>query len=232
VSLFQEILIAFGGNATLLVVLGFLARSLIQTLLAKDIKKFEADLQSTATAQLERLKADLKSQGDISIEQLKSRLQQATIEHQVRFAKLHERRAEVIAEMYEHLVDAEQEGRGFASVESYMTGTDEQKEARQKVQKTMYELLLLVEKRQIYLPLQMCASLKGHLEKMSNYVYASGAYGAFRAVGSEKQIEQAQVLDAACKAFEQEIPAARRALEDEFRSILDVEKSPPPGSAT
>ena len=66
-SLFQEILIAFGGNATLLVVLGFLARSLIQTLLAKDIKKFEADLQSTASAQLERLRSDLKSQGDSSI---------------------------------------------------------------------------------------------------------------------------------------------------------------------
>jgi len=167
-----------------------------------------------------------------SIEQLKSRLQQATIEHQVRFAKLHERRAEVIAEVYEHLVDAEQEGRRFASVESYMTGTDEQRGARQKVQKTMYELSLLVEKRQIYLPLQMCASLKVHLEKMSNYVFSGGSYGAFRAVEPERRIEQAQALDAASKAFEQEIPAARRALEDEFRRILDVDKSSSPGSAT
>jgi hypothetical protein len=60
-SAFQEILIAFGGNAVLLIVLGFLARSLIQTWLAKDVKKFETDLQSTATSQLERLRSDLKA---------------------------------------------------------------------------------------------------------------------------------------------------------------------------
>jgi hypothetical protein len=231
-SIFQELLVAFGGNAALLIVLAFLARSLIQTWLAKDVKKFETDLQTAATFQLERHKSDLKAQGDTSIEQLKSRLQQATIEHQVRFAKLHEKRAEVIAQVYERLVDAEQEGKQFTTVESYMAGTDEQTKARQKVQSTMYELSLLIEKRHIYLPAQMCASLKGHLDDMSNHIFGAGSYGAFKAFTPEKQIEQENVLSAACKAFAQEIPAARRALEDEFRRMLDVEKSPLPDSTT
>ena len=62
-SAFQEILIALGGNATLLVVLGFLARSLAPTWLTKDVKKFELQLQNAATSQLEHLKYELKSQG-------------------------------------------------------------------------------------------------------------------------------------------------------------------------
>jgi hypothetical protein len=62
-SAWQEILIAFGGNATLLIVLGFLARSLLQTWLTKDIKKFETDLKSTADYELERLRQELKFKG-------------------------------------------------------------------------------------------------------------------------------------------------------------------------
>jgi hypothetical protein len=155
-------------------------------------------------------------------------LQQATIEHQVRFAKLHEKRAEVIAEVYERLVDAEQEGKRFVTVEGYPAGTDEEREARrqkarQRNQSTVYDLALFIEKRQIYLPTHVCASLKGHLDNMSNHVYGVGSYGT-----AEKQMEQQQVFSAACKAFSQDLPATRRALEDEFRRMLDVEKLPLP----
>jgi hypothetical protein len=240
-SPFNQIIIAFGGQAMLLIVLGFLARSLIQSLLAKDLKRFETDLQTTAALQLERQKSDLKAQadtslerlrselkaqGDASIEQLKTRLQQATIEHQVRFAKLHEKRAEVIAEVYERLVDAEQQGYRFASVEGFMPGTDEQREARMKTQGTMFDLKLLIEKRHIYLPTQICTVLKGHLDNMANHVFGVGSYGAVRALTSQEQVEQQKVFAAACTAFAQDIPAARRALEDEFRRMLDVERSP------
>jgi hypothetical protein len=65
---FEEVLVGLGGNAMLLLVLGFLARSLIQTWLAKDLKRFEMELQGSAASQLERLRFDLKVQGDISIE--------------------------------------------------------------------------------------------------------------------------------------------------------------------
>ena len=82
----REILLALGGNATLLLVLAFLSRSLLQTWLTKDIKKFETDLKGKADSELERLKAELKAEGDVSIEQLKSRLQQAATERGVRFS--------------------------------------------------------------------------------------------------------------------------------------------------
>ncbi len=43
-ELWQSLLVAFGGNAALLLVLGFLGRSLMSSLIAKDIEKFKADL--------------------------------------------------------------------------------------------------------------------------------------------------------------------------------------------
>ncbi len=75
-ELWQSLLVALGGNATLLLVLGFLGRSVMSTVLTKDIEKFKAALH------------------------------QAGIEHQVRFSKLHERRAEVLAEVYKLLAEA------------------------------------------------------------------------------------------------------------------------------
>lgn len=75
-ELWQSLLVAFGGNAAVLLVLGFLGRSLMSSVLAKDIEKFKADLHVAA------------------------------IEHEVRFSKLHEKRAEVLAELYKLLVAA------------------------------------------------------------------------------------------------------------------------------
>src|SRR5947208_2204142 len=90
-SVWQQLLIAFGGNAMLLIVLGYLFRSLLSQLLTKDVEKF---------------KAELKANADVSIERLKSALQMAAVEHQVRFSKLHEKRALVVADLYELFVTA------------------------------------------------------------------------------------------------------------------------------
>lgn len=67
-TIWKEILIAFGSNAVLLVVLGFLARSLLNTWIVKDIKQFESDL---------------KARADSDVEELKNRLQLIAAEHQV-----------------------------------------------------------------------------------------------------------------------------------------------------
>src|ERR1700722_11976115 len=96
----QTILLAFSGNAALLAILGWLGKSLLERLITRDTKQFESDL---------------KAKADVAIETLKSTLQLKTIEHQVRFSKLHERRAEVIAKLYGYLVAA------LWSAESFLT---------------------------------------------------------------------------------------------------------------
>lgn len=49
---------------------------------------------------LETHKAQLKAQSDVEIERLRSQLRDASMEHQIVFSRLHEKRATVIAETY------------------------------------------------------------------------------------------------------------------------------------
>lgn len=96
-----EFIIAAGvGNATALAVLGWLGKSLLEKVLQRDSKRFEIEL---------------KAKADATMEQLKSDLQLRTIEHQVRFSRLHEKQATVIAELNAHLVEALWEAESFLS---------------------------------------------------------------------------------------------------------------------
>lgn len=84
-EVWQTILLALGGNAAMLAVLGCLSKSLLERVLVRDSR---------------RLEYELKSKADKEIENFKSELATAATEHQIRFSRLHERRAEVIAESY------------------------------------------------------------------------------------------------------------------------------------
>lgn len=97
----QSILLAVGGNAALLLALAWLARSFGSQLLAKDLEKFKVSLSAASSEASERLKHEL---------------QMVAHEHQVRFSKLHERRAEVIANLYSLLVEAQWAGQSFVAV--------------------------------------------------------------------------------------------------------------------
>jgi hypothetical protein len=63
-------------------------------------------------------------------EQVKNSLQIAALEHQVRFSKLHEKRAEVIENAYGRLVDARQQGKRFIVSDAYISDPVKRQEAR------------------------------------------------------------------------------------------------------
>lgn len=77
-----------GGTAVLLAAAAWLIRTVLTNRLALDAEKF---------------KAELKANADMEMEKLKHSLQRIAVEHQVRFSKLHEKRAEVIADLYRRL---------------------------------------------------------------------------------------------------------------------------------
>ena len=62
-----------------------------------------------------RINREVTHQLGLLTEQRKQALQMVALEHQVRFSKLHEKRAEVIAELYKQLVEVEKEGKLFIS---------------------------------------------------------------------------------------------------------------------
>jgi len=79
-----------GGGVVFLGGAAWLIRTVLKDRLAPDAEEF---------------KAKLKADGDMEIEKLKNSLQMVAFEHQVRFSKLHETRAEVIADLYKRLVE-------------------------------------------------------------------------------------------------------------------------------
>jgi hypothetical protein len=101
VEAWQTVLLAFGGNAALLAVLGVLGKSLLDKAITRDTKQFETDLKAKSDSVIERLRNDLQIR---------------TVEHQVRFSRLHEKRGTVIAELYGLLVEMLWEAESFLSL--------------------------------------------------------------------------------------------------------------------
>ena len=220
----HQILIAFGGPSVLLVVLAFLARSLLQTWLAKDIKRFESDLRNTADNELERLKQELKSKGDASIEQLKSVLQQAAIEHQVRFSNLHEKRAEIIAYIYKRLVETFSDSQRFV----FQMGHQEKQAEYLATQKRILDFYDFVEIHRIYLPEHICESLSRFIGALRKPVVEVYVYGDIDYPNEQTLKERKEAFMKAYESFQNDIPKARKLLQDEFRAILGVDGSHPP----
>ena len=59
----EAILVTFGGNAALLAVLAVLGRSLLQELIDRDTKKFEADLKHQTDTAIAKVSHELKVPG-------------------------------------------------------------------------------------------------------------------------------------------------------------------------
>lgn len=58
-SAWQTILLAFGGNAALLAVLVYLSKTVLEKMLVRDTKVFEAELKGKADVEIERLKSEI-----------------------------------------------------------------------------------------------------------------------------------------------------------------------------
>jgi hypothetical protein len=141
----QEVVTTVGstavGGMVLVSAAAWLIRTALTEKLARDAEAFRA-----------RLKAD----ADTEIEQLKSSLEKTAFEHQVRYSKLHEKRAEVIAELHKRLVDAFWNGQRFVLTSENNPGlgqAEEYAKARQHIQ----EFVNFFEIHQIYLPTRACA---------------------------------------------------------------------------
>ena len=63
-------------------------------------ERIKGEIKHEYDSEIEILKARLKSDADVEVEKLKSQLAITAAERQVRFSRLHEKRGEVIAEVY------------------------------------------------------------------------------------------------------------------------------------
>ena len=201
----QSILLAIGGNAALLVALAWLARSFGSQLLAKDLEKFKTSLSTASSEASERLKHEL---------------QLVAHEHQVRFSKLHERRAEVITNLYALLVEAQWAGQSFVSVVEF-GGEPPKQEKYATAMNKFAEFFRQFDKNRIFLPETVCQQLDEFLQGMRRRVIHFGVYVQTNDHAPSHVVkEKHEAWSNASDYFDTELPAARRALENELRAML------------
>src|SRR5262245_28272523 len=87
-AIWQELIKYLGSAVILTGALACLAKGLTKHILSKDLATYKAQLEATAKEELERLKGQL---------------QVAAKEHEIRFGKLHEKRAEAVMELHQFL---------------------------------------------------------------------------------------------------------------------------------
>jgi len=202
----QSVLIAFGGSSALLAVLGWLAKSLVEKLLAKDVEQFKASLASESAA---------------AVEKLRHELQVAAVEHQVRFSKLHEKRASVIAELYGLLVQACWEAESFASPMEW-SGEPKKQDKYATAMNAVTDFFKFFDKHKIYLPSSLCNQLSDFVTTIRTKVIYFGSYvdRPDERVPEHVLKEKHKVWMEAWDYMKNQAPPAREALEKELRGLL------------
>jgi hypothetical protein len=208
----QTILLAFGGNAALLAVLGILAKSILEKLITRDTKQFESEL---------------KAKSDATIEHLKNELQLRTIEHQVRFSRLHEKRASVIAELNGHLAEVLWEAESFLSPMQWV-GEPSQEEKHRNAMNKLAEFFRFFDKHRIYLPAELCESLQELVMQVRRHVINFGVYVKFHdaTLNDHTRAHKEKAWNEGWDAIKIQVPQARTALENEFRALLGQAANP------
>jgi hypothetical protein len=199
--------VGLGGSAVLLAAITWLLKTALGAWIDKDAEKF---------------KASLKAASDKEIESLKHSLQRIATEHQVRFSKMHERRAGFIEELYKKLTDLNLHGEQFVMT-SENNPTPNQAERFRKIQQELREVFLFAEQHRIYLPESVCALVDKHLGQLRKTVWTAGIFGRIANPNETTSHQSNEAFTKAYKEFETDIPAARKALEREFRQMIGAE---------
>ena len=194
-----------GGGGVLLAAAAWLTKTLLTNRMARDAEAFRFRLQADA---------------DTEVERLKSALQIVAVEHQVRFSKLHEKRAEVIAELYNLMARLLLDGQRFVFTGG-RAGASPQEEYAAMEQKTR-EFLFFLDTHRIYLPNRICILLDDYVDKLRKVIIPVGVYGGIDNPTERTMSEKNTVFMKAWEAFEKDIPDAKRVLETEFRAMLGV----------
>ncbi|MBK8073876.1 MAG: hypothetical protein IPK34_18435 [Ramlibacter sp.] len=208
-SAWETVLLVLGGNAALILAAAWFARSLVGQLLAKD---------------LERFKTELVSASNLAAERTKHELQMAAQERSVRFTKLHEKRGEVIAEMYGLLVEAQWAAQDFTSPAEW-AGEPSKNEKYGTALKKSADFFRYFDRNRIYLPPELCEQFDTFLNGMRTKVIGFGVYlSQGEAYLPDEGIRKKhEAWSEASRYFDEEVPKGRLALETELRQLIGVE---------
>ena len=203
----QTIAAAVAANTAVLAVLGWLAKSLIEKILARDSKRFEIEI---------------KAKADSAIEELKSQLQIRNLEYEIKFSKLHEKRAATIAEMNSLLAEVAWEAESFLSVMEF-SGEPSKRDKHAVAMTKLTEFFRYFDKNKLYLPSGLCEPIEKIVLDVRQHVIKFGVYVHLEdrePLLPHTQKEKTEAWMSGWTALKTQVPAVRAQLEEEFRRLL------------
>jgi hypothetical protein len=152
-----------------------------------------------------------------SIEDYKAEIQRLGVEHEIRFARLHEKRVEVIAELYRKLVRAEGAiGAWVHPMEE--AGTPSKEELGQIVNETMQDFQRYFLEHRIWLDVPLVSEIDGMIKEMREAGITYG-YLVLRRPEAEDRVEH---WHKAWKIMDKRVPPIRTRIERRFRQLLGI----------
>ena len=207
-EVWQTVLLAIGSNTVAIAVLAFVGKSLFEKIIARDSARFEIELKAKFDGEMQRLKSELE---------LKS------IEHQVRFSRLHEKRADCIAKLYSLLVESLWEAESFLTLVEW-NGEPSKKEKHITAMNQLVKTFRYFDKHRIYFNDDMCQSMESMLRETRRLMIEFGIWVQYDPATlterSAKEKHETWVKN--YETFKNEIPKEMRKLENEFRTILGI----------
>jgi hypothetical protein len=170
--------------------------------------------------QAEEFRIHLQADVDAANERLKSTLQMKAIEHEVRFSKFHEKRAEVIQALESQACELEGEAQRYAANvgrgESGQDGAERYMRLRDKLR----DFDAYRDAHRIYLSDEVDTLLRRFVPTVWQPITRIGAVGEFGNASQETLRQNSENLSQAIQATSENVPAVRNALIKEFREIL------------
>ena len=208
----EFVLLALGGNALLIAVLGYLAKALMSQFLTKDVERFKTSLSQAPTA---------------AAEELKHRLSLIAHEHNVRFTRLHEKQAQVLEEIYANLLTFEDASAALAYASSDSTA-DFMEPTLRAAEDAGKALERHIRRHQIYLPVATSDNLAAMLEQI--FTLLADCSFSLLAKKLDQQVESVaaplQTREAWARVHDylvRQAPNVRRSVEIEFRRLLGTD---------
>ena len=176
-------------------------------------EKIKASIGAEYNQRLETHKAQLKGQSDLAIEHLKFELSRANDEYKFRFSKLHEKRAEVIAEVYSRLKNLHRCMGDYVAVFEPV-GMEPKEERRKKTISAFEEFDKYYQPNTIFLPKETDDALKEIRQKLVT------AFNKFSWSVETSNASNAQAWLEIFESIKGPVAEALGDLEGDFRRLL------------
>ena len=203
----EEVIKFLGGTAIVVAAVGWLVRSLIGHFLSKDVESFKQRVQSESAVELERLRHSLRL---------------IASEHEKQIHLLHERRAEVIAELYARLKEFVSAAGSFASLVEWK-GEPTKEEKAVKLADKAYEFHHYFQMKRIFFSEDVCAKVETVFQEVHSASLKYRMWLAHSKDGGGRAYEKMdEAWTEAWNTMKDKVPPLVTAVETEFRGLLGV----------